>query len=690
MRADSLPSLPTLMRLSNSLSMAPLSIRTAGSRTLIMRPLISSGFPIRTTRLAQLVPNNPPAAPVENPPGLQVPVGPAVENPATPNPPDAAPADNPPATPVTPGEGTPVTPGEGTPVTPTDTTPDTVNPDFEGRNIAEVRVVGNRIVDEPTILLQAGSQRGSALSSKQLELDRAKIDAIGLFASVQYQVTQNLEDPAKVDVAFIVIENRVVRNIKFEGTTQIPVADLQKVLASKTGAVLDRANVNKDVEAIQGLYREKGFAAIVLETRQTEDGSLIFVLQEGRIAKVEFSGLKKTRPELIRKQVRTKSGDSFDQTRIREDLNRIYDMGFFEDVSYKVADDPDSKQGAIIVTIVVKEKRTGQLSLGVGFDNRSKISGFATVGEQNFRGTGTRVSASVELGSRRTFELGYGNPFVGKKNASYDFSVFNRVSFREPRSVARIAGVNTGINQTFQFEEKRTGFRGNFTLPQDINRTKSFLVGARIEKARLSQTDLNGTIVPVNLPTDASGSVTAFSVGFLRDKRDLRLDPSRGGREQFIVEQGVSLLGGSNFTKLDLDLRRYIPLIGAPKIGELPKMVLAGRVVVGRSFGQLPAFEQYFIGGSDTVRGYEADEQFGDNQFYSNLELRYRLQRKFTIVGFADVGQSSGGRFSSQNAQTLYSVGAGVRVTTPVGPVRLDLAFGRNGVRTHFSISQGF
>lgn len=365
-------------------------------------------------------------------------------------------------------------------------------------------------------------------------------------------------------------------------------------------------------------------------------------------------------------------------------------MGFFEDIVPKITDDPD-KPAQAIITFTVKEKRTGQLSLGAGFDNRSRITGFASVAESNFRGTGRSVSASIELGGRRTYELGFADPFVGNKNAGYDISVFNRTVFREPRAVRAVVGNGGTDDKTINYQEQRTGVRGNFTQPLDYDRTRNLLFGLRAESAKLFQTDEQGQIDPISLPESASGRVVALSFGFLRDKRDLRIDPSRGGREQLILEKGFSALGGTtNFTKVDLDLRRYIPIIRSAKTGEPPRLIFAGRLVAGRSFGQLPAFEQYFVGGPDTVRGYETDELYGDNQIYSNLELRYRFNRSFQIVGFVDAGKAFGGQFSSTETRLLKSVGAGIRLRTPIGPVRLDIARGDGGIKTHFGIGPTF
>lgn len=690
------------------------------TRFLALRPTSSPAFstaPAFSTLLAlaafsvtsqtawaqpPIVSRNPTDAPVAQPAdpatpgGLTIPVGPDKDKDKS-----AAGATTPPTTPdaTTPDTTAPSPPPV---VVPGNATGDAagnadVATDLAGRTIANVRVVGNRVVPSDTILGQAtGTRVGGIVSANQLQGDLRRIDMLGFFASVQQQVTLNLEDPEKVDVTFVVVENRPVTGFVFQGNSRVTSTDLEGALTTKVGTVLNRNTINTDVEKIQGLYSDRGLASLVTESRQTEDGKVVFVIQEARIGRVDVSGLRKTKESLVRKLIRSKRGDAFDQLAIRRDLNAIYDTGLFDDITYKVGDEP-ATPGSVVVTISVKEKRTGQFSVGASFDNRSKLGGFLTVGENNLFGQGKRATASVELGSQRTFELGFGDSYVGKNLASYDLSLFSRLIYREPRLVSLITGTNNTSNKTFQYQEKRTGVRFNFNDPLEQSRETSVLLGFRAEKARLFQTDINNPGTNDKL-LDSSGSVTALSLGYLRDKRDLRLDSSRGGRQQIILERAFKLLGGTaQFTKLDIDLRQFFPLIGPPRNlskGEipLPRLVLAGRFVFGKSLGQLPAFEQYFVGGSDTVRGYNADEQFGDNQFYSNLELRYRLNQQFQLVGFTDVGKAYGGKYSTDlvNSSVLFSVGAGLRVKTPIGPVRLDVAKGRQGIKTHFGIGSTF
>ncbi|MEO6907480.1 MAG: BamA/TamA family outer membrane protein, partial [Abditibacteriaceae bacterium] len=625
--------------------------------------------------------NQPAAAPQENPPALTVPLTPDKSPQPTPHMPPPEMNTQPVVPQVTPPPSTPVTP-------PASTQSPYLNPaQAEGMEIVDVRVAGNRVVPNDSILLRInGTKPGAKFSIRQAEADRLNILGLGFFASVQYQISPDLNDPTKIDVTFVVVENRVVTGFRIEGNKLLKSDAIIAALISQKGAVLNSQNVAKDSKAIQDIYRQEGYAALVSDVRQEDDGTTVYVIQEGVVSRIEISGLKKTKESIVRGLIATKPGDPFNEKKLQKDLNRIYDTGFFDDVTYKINDDPDHP-GALIIIIAVKEKRTGQLSLGVGFDSQSKISGYASVGDSNFRGSGRNISAQVQLGSIKGFQVSVGDPFVGKNNASYNVSVYSTTSYLAPQTVNLI----THLPTTFNYEQQRTGGRINYTMPLDFDHTSNILFGYRNEKVKLFQIDTTGTS-PIELPVYSSGHISAFSTGYLHDNRDLRLDPSTGGREQVMIEHGFSFLGGNtNFTKIDVDLRHYIPLMKSEKKGDLPKLVLAGRIVFGHSLGNLPPFEQYFVGGSDTVRGYDTDAQFGDNQIYGNLELRYRVNKKFQFVTFTDAGSAYGGTSSPYTGfKALYSIGVGIRLQTPIGPIRLDLGKGKDGLKTSFGIGSMF
>ena len=117
------------------------------------------------------------------------------------------------------------------------------------------------------------------------------------------------------------------------------------------------------------------------------------------------------------------------------------------------------------------------------------------------------------------------------------------------------------------------------------------------------------------------------------------------------------------------------------------------RLLYGRTSSGVPAFEYFFLGGADTLRGYNDDNFFGQNLLLGSLELRVPIALdKLQWVAFVDAGDSWGGNYTADTGMRLYpDAGAGVRVIIPsIGPLRLDYAYGSYGPRLQFSIGQTF
>jgi outer membrane protein insertion porin family len=181
-----------------------------------------------------------------------------------------------------------------------------------------------------------------------------------------------------------------------------------------------------------------------------------------------------------------------------------------------------------------------------------------------------------------------------------------------------------------------------------------------------------------------------------------------------------------------MDYRRYLALKPRKSI-TTPTEVLAFRVKLGTATGPLSFFDQYFVGGADSLRGFTEDRFWGKNSFLANVELRVPFGDSLQGVLFVDTGDAWGSdlrgdpdRFANflnwyqhnhdtngdglpddQPATSIYDqyefrlpqhdsfelhtgIGFGIRVKTPIGPLRLDYGISKEGRRTHFSISQAF
>jgi outer membrane protein insertion porin family len=198
------------------------------------------------------------------------------------------------------------------------------------------------------------------------------------------------------------------------------------------------------------------------------------------------------------------------------------------------------------------------------------------------------------------------------------------------------------------------------------------------------------------------------------DTRRPSLEPTRGNYASLMIEPGFSdisdvggsvaenrdILGSNTFLRTTLEYRQYWsrPVPADTPVDEIPpRPVVALRAKYGIISGTTPFFEQLFVGGSGSLRGYPNQRFWGDQSFLASAEYRYPIQEAFNAIAFVDYGGAWGGYgefedFTQSDSLSLklgYGVGVGFR--TPIGPIRIDFAFNEDGgSRTHFSFGTSF
>jgi outer membrane protein insertion porin family len=210
-----------------------------------------------------------------------------------------------------------------------------------------------------------------------------------------------------------------------------------------------------------------------------------------------------------------------------------------------------------------------------------------------------------------------------------------------------------------------------------------------------------------------NGPIFVGGFAVQHDTRDVPLDPAMGGYQSVGFSVGHANLtppsapdpsinnavfGNHSFAKASFEERQFFSLTGKRKKPTDTKTVLATRFLLGASMGTEPFFEQYFVGGAETLRGYREDRYWGKYMFLSSIELRQPMGKSLTGVLFTDFGDAWGGPYANVNISGFHqsgltphaSVGVGIRVRTPLGPIRLDYGIGSEGGQTHFSIGNVF
>jgi len=385
-------------------------------------------------------------------------------------------------------------------------------------------------------------------------------------------------------------------------------------------------------------------------------------------------------------------------------------MGLFQDVKLDLRLGKEEPAKAVIPVIQITEKPTGMVSVAGAYSELDNFVAMISVAENNLRGRAERISLDTELGGRTSYDFKFYEPYLDLRDTALDLSIFD--TQRQRRFVG---GAAVSLAED-QFEERRTG--ATVTLSRPITDTERISVGLRSEQ--VSSSFLQGTrnlgdsvgtlAVPgpeppppgetigpiiVTAPLHPGGRVNSFTLGWQRDNRDIIANPTRGSYQNVSLEMAGSLLGGeSTYQRYSLDRRRYFGM-------RRGKDVIALRVLLGTTTGNIPLFDSFTVGGGRSLRGYLQDRYRGENLALFNAEYRYGLSKSLTLVGFVDAGDAFGGVFRTEvpgfdigaddeNISIHVGTGFGIRAVTPLGPLRLDFGFGEDGSQTHFGFGHTF
>jgi outer membrane protein insertion porin family len=551
--------------------------------------------------------------------------------------------------------------------------------------VVEVVVRGLEKVPESVVLDSIGTRVG----------DVAAIIATGWFADANVRV-EPLRDGVRV--AFVVVENPEVTAIAIEGNTVIPTADLQRALDIPLNQVLNIVRLRDGARRIEKLYEERGYVlARVVDIGIAANGgaTLRLRISEGKVESIEYKGLVKTQRYVLERDALVKPGAVFNINDLNKDLQRFFDLGLFDNVQARPR--PGSTPETVVVEIEVKEQRTQQARFGLGYSDRTGIVGLLEYSERNWKGRNQQITVRYERG------LGERNvPSVtGPAPSNFLFS------FRNPRLDDRQTAMEIVLYRTTTLETEypfgsaspdsrflleRLGSLIAFTRPVDP--ATSLTLRLRSERSTITPQPLDPAVAPCDTnPDDPAcpkpapvnfipGRTVALTLLGLRDTRDNRILPTRGQKIQLAVDFGLPLLGGDfGFGKYSGEYVHYF------KVGS---GTLVGRTLLGVSHGNLPAQEQFFLGGSSTLRAYPYGRFRGDSVALISAEYRTplgwlaRQLRDFTGIVFVDAG---GAPISSTFA---YGAGIGISVQTPVGPIRIDYAVGPEGRQTWLTIGAPF
>ncbi len=614
---------------------------------------------------------------------------------------DAAPGQTAPATQTPKPAAPPVVPPPAAP--------------YNGPVITDIVVIGAKTLNKAYIISASGHNVGDPFTEDVLSDMKTRLTATGYFGGHSVTIeesvkVESIEANGKRQVVITVDENDTITGINLTGAGPVKVEDVLALIHIKPGKAYNEKIFQLDAFDILEFYRKKGFITTLADATIDNKGVLNISIVVTRVAEIKINGNHKTRRNVILRAINTKSGDYLNIYTLERDRVNLINLDLFEPGSVNPTD-YSLGAGRVGITINVVEKRTGTVTAGAGYSNRAQIIGFAEIVESNFRGMGEQVSVRGEIGGvagRPSIETSFTEPYLDRKKTALNLQLYDKTVYRFSNNLSNsVATQSTSGNS--RYNEQRLG--GTTTVSRPFLQTFRGALSFRGEDVRTDPLDLSVQ----NAQIIQNGPIFVLGGSLLHNTRDLDIDPVSGGFQTFNLQVGHANLhspktftgilipgvtGNVNFSKGFAEARQYYSLSGPRKRGkpDEDKTTIATRFQFGGSAGTLPFFEQFFVGGGENLRGYRDDRFWGSNLFLASAEFRQPIARKLKGVLFADLGDAWGGSYSNVNIPGFtqdsfhphLGVGLGVRVNTPIGPLRLDYGIGDEGGRTHFSIGPTF
>lgn len=572
---------------------------------------------------------------------------------------------------------------------------ETVNP-FVGKTISGISISGVSEAQAAQLMPILTEKVGDVVAVDNVLKDVQNLGNTGYFSEVN-PIFTTVPEGVKLD--FAVVVNPVVHGVTFEGNTVYTSEVLTNYMALPQDQVLNSVYVGQKIQGINAAYARDGYMLAHVDGVSVDDNGILHIrVVEGVVEDIIPAGNKKTRDKVITREFVQKKGKPFNKFLVRRSVERVYNLGFFDDVNVRMLPGNENPNN-VIIEVDVLEHKTGTITLGAGYSKSDGLVGIIEFGEENFRGTGDKFKVHWEIGGKdnyKNYQVSYLKPWIDSKGTSLGFSYFNRED--------EYTDYNENGSEVAEYNKKSRGFNISFGR-QTGEYTRDYLtLESRKDEYKWDDDDSSGYRYDRNAGADNRwdngnynfaddnyvennfGRINSATWQKVYDSRDNIYEPTRGRRISYTAQWAGHGLGGDfDFYKFTAETRMY------KKIGA--KNVLAFRARAGFIQGDAPYSQLFTLGGADSLRGYEDDQFRGKKMYNATLEFRFPLVKKVTGVLFADIGDAWDApnvTWYDSKKSFNYGVGAGVRVTTPIGPVKLDYGVGKDDNKFHFSFGTQF
>ena len=484
-------------------------------------------------------------------------------------------------------------------------------------------------------------------------------------------------------------EKYTVAGVGFGKMTVFKPDELYPSLTLVGNAAYSSKKMRDDITTIRSFYGSRGYADALVTPDIRDAGpnrvSITYRITEGsrfRVGRVNIAGNTKTKDKVIRREIPLKPGDQFNSVELDTTKARLENLQYFSDVQ---ATGAPAGSGYRDVNVLVEEKATGSVGVGIGFSSIDSIVGFLTLEQSNFdlfnpwnfTGGGQRFSMSLRAGSQRSeFTVSLVEPWFMDQQLALGGELFYKQStyfsdFYEQRNVGAAISLRKplGKKSSIKGEYRLEGVNINSDVDNNSYKTSGGVDDGN--NSQLSQKKIGGEFLR-----------SAIAANYLYDSRDSGI-MARSGHK---IDVGMTLagLGGDvNTISFSAQGQKYWNLKWDSIFSVSGEMAF----VDSTNGDEIPIFERMFLGGGRTLRGFKfrdvgprdtgyTNEVYGGNSLgYVSFEYTIPVIETVRAAVFYDTGFVNASSWDVTPNDIYSDVGVGIRLKLPISPLPLALDY---------------
>jgi outer membrane protein insertion porin family len=566
----------------------------------------------------------------------------------------------------------------------------------EASKIKQINIIGNHVFGESELrdLIKLDTPNWMSWFTKNDQYSKQKLSAdLEIIRSYYLDAgylefsldsTQVSITPDKKDI-YITINltegaKYTISDIKYSGPEFIlPHEEMRKLVTVKSGDTFSRKQLTESTTKIGDRLGDDGYAfanvnAVPELDKEKHLVAFTFMVDPGHrvyVRRVNIAGNAKTHDEVIRREFRQMEGGWFVASKIKKSKQRVDKLDYFSEVNLETPSVPGTND-QLDVNLAVKEKSTGDFSIGAGLASGEGLILTTSITERNLFGSGNILSTQVNTSKiNRVASVSYTNPYYTDEGVSRGFDVYKR-------------DVNATTIAISQYTSSTAGIGVRYGVP--ISDDNTFRYGLAAEHTTLGLTTLSPQrfIDYINTFGPTTDDLIG-TVGWSHDSRDSAINTREGVVQTASTEIGLPI-SNQRYWKLTYQQQWFHP------VSQNVTLMLKGDVGVANGYDgtPLPFFKNFYAGGPGSVRGFSPMSigpldinnlaLGGTKRVLGNEELLFPMpgmakEQSVRLSVFVDEGQVYGPSDIPVSTALRFSTGLALTWISPVGP--LKISYGR-------------